>query len=521
MSKVLVIDDNVQLLELYREVLARLGYEVLTADRGRLGLQSAYEHEPDCIILDIMMGDMDGLDALEELTQRDTSVPIIIITGFPSAENAIEALKRGAFDFLTKGCTLEEMVATTQRAIERRQLHLENQELHRKLQEANTNLARQLDERTAEVRELAEFNQSILEGIDAGLLAANDKGTILFANSSARRMLGVDQIIGQDLGNFGFAQSGAALPARRVVTPHPPQRRLEGDLSTVGRHLERAQRRATYRCADGTQRVFGYSISVPDHIPGAGRGYIILFRDVTEMEELRFQMQRLQKLEALNVVIAGVAHEIKNPLAGIKTVSSLLSENLEEQDPRREYAVRILEETRRVTRIIDDFFSFSRPSKPRLELFEVAECVGRVTRLLTDTARQKKIDITTRVGPDLPKVRADRDQIQQVILNLVMNAIEAIGQDGEIEISADVHDYRVLGKRCARIQVRDSGPGFPEESRHRLFDPFYTTKATGTGLGLHICQTIALQHGGQMEATNHPDGGALVTLFIPLPSSLG
>ncbi len=523
MAKVLVIDDNEQLLELYREVLGDLGYEVFTADRGETGIQLARVHEPDCIMLDIMMADMDGLDALKELTRWDSSIPIIIITGFPSAENAIEALKRGAFDFLTKGCTLEEMIATTKRALERRLLYKENRELLERLQDANANLERKVNEATAKLSELNAFNQSILEGIDAGLLVANDTGTILFANSAARRMIGLsaDQLQGQNLKRFGFQLELATPVQRGNTTPHVGAAIFAGDLTSVEQQLERAQRRAKYRLQDGTVHVFGYSISTPDYIPGAKRGFIVLFRDLTEMEELKLQIQRLQKLEALNLVVAGVAHEIKNPIAGIKSVASVLYENLDQDDPRREYVGRIIEETRRVTRLVDEFFSFSRPSKPRLEMTGIPDCVDRVVRLLSDTAKQKKMQIVTKFDPKTPTVRIDRDQIQQVILNLVMNSIEAMNKEGKIEIATDVHDYRVLGKKCVRVQVHDTGPGFPDDARHRLFDPFYTTKPSGMGLGLHICQSIALEHGGRIEAMNHPDGGALVSLYLPMARDAG
>jgi signal transduction histidine kinase/DNA-binding response OmpR family regulator len=518
MAKVLVIDDNVQLLELYQEVLSDLGYEVLTADRGELGLNYARENQPDCIMLDIMMSDMDGLDALEELNGRDPSIPIIIITGFPSAENAIEALKRGAFDFLTKGCTLEEMIATTQRALERRQLHLENEDLLQRLQDANANLEQQVSDATAQVRELAEFNQSILEGIDAGLLASDNEGNILFGNSAARRSLQLttDELVGQNITKYGFVLEREEQDTNRAVTPHIAGADLDGKLNSVERKLERSQRRARYRSDDGVDHTFGYSVSVPDHIPGVGAGYVLLFRDLTEMEELRSQMQRLQKLEALNIVIAGVAHEIKNPIAGIKGVASVMSETLEDDDPRKEHVSRILDETRRVTKLIDDFFSFSRPSAPKLELFDITEAVGRVVRLLNDTAKQRKVELITEMPDELPKIRADRDQMQQIVLNLVMNSIDALEREGRIEVTTNVVEYAVLGCPCVRVKVRDSGPGFPEESRHRIFDPFFTTKASGTGLGLHICQNIALRHGGRMEAVNDPDGGASVSLYIPL-----
>ncbi|HOT37465.1 MAG TPA: response regulator [Candidatus Latescibacteria bacterium] len=520
MAKVLVIDDSEPLLDYYGKILKDIGCEVLTTSLGEEGIRLAREHAPDCIMLDIMMSDMDGLDVLQELADFDSTIPVIVVTGMPSAESAIEALKRGAFDFLTKGCTVEEIIATARRALDRRRLYLENQELVAKLREANSRLEQQISEATEQVRELNNFNQSLLEGIDAGLLAASESGVILFANAAARRMLSLSphQVIGSNLRDFGFEVTRAAHTVRRSETPHIVNGHFEDSLDSVEKKLERVQKRTTYRLPDGSVRVFGYSVSTTrdDDPTGSGRRSIVLFRDMTDMEELRNQMQRLQKLEALNVVVAGVAHEIKNPIAGIKSVASILVETMKEDDPLRDHVLRILEESRRVTRLVEEFFSFSRPSKPKLEAADVSDIIGRVVRLTHDAATQRRADIATVVALDIPRVPMDKDQIQQVILNLVLNALEAIGQNGRIEISADVVDYHVLGRRCARVQVRDSGPGFPADVFHRLFDPFFTTKPSGTGLGLHISQNIVLEHGGRIEAANRPDGGAVLSVYLPL-----
>lgn len=520
MPKVLVMDDSESLLELYRNILGEMGCEVLTTSLGEEGIRLAREHVPDCVMLDIMMSDMDGLDVLQELAEFDSTIPVVVVTGLPSTESAIEALKRGAFDFLTKGCTVDEIVATAKRALERRRLYLENRGLVEKLREANANLENEVNEATAQVRELYNFNQSLLEGIDAGLLAANEAGVILFANAAAKRMLGLSphEMIGCNLRDFGFETDGNPAPDHSNDTPHMVGARFGGNLTSVEQQIQRAQRRTTYRAPDGAARVFGYSVSATreDSIQGSGRRSVVLFRDMTDIEELRNQMQRLQKLEALNVVVAGVAHEIKNPIAGIKSVAAILLESMKQDDPHREFVNRILEEARRTTRLVEEFFAFARPSQPKLELAEVPEVINRAVRLMNDVAKQRKTDITTLVAFDVPPVPMDRDQMQQVIMNLVLNALEAIGEDGKIEVAADVIVYHVLNQRCLRIQVLDNGPGLPEGMVHRVFDPFYTTKPSGTGLGLHICQNIVLEHGGRIEAGNRPDGGALLSVYLPL-----
>ena len=518
MAKVLVVDDDIDLLLLHSEVLKNDGHVIFTAQTGADGLQTAEETEPDCVLQDIIMNDMDGLDALREFQSRDPDLPVIIFTGYPSVDNAIEALRRGAFDFLTKGCSLEELTTTVRRAVEQRFLRSENQRLLDELQEANTNLERKVSQATAQIRALNEFNRSLLEGIDSGLLAADNNEKILFANKAALRILELPQaeIIGRSLRDFGFQVELATTP-KRSTTPHVGAETHTQDLDSVEKQIRQSQRRSIFRQPDGRERRFGYSLSKPGSSSGSGPAYILLFRDLTEIEELRLHMQRLEKLETLNIIIAGVAHEIKNPIAGIKGVASVLIETFEEDDDRKEYVARILGETNRVIDQVNNFFSFARPSKPKRELIDIYECTNSVVRLMEESGRRKRIDLIENNEDGLPQVYVDKDQIKQIVLNLVTNAIQAIEEDGTVTVTNDKAFYKVLGKDCVRVQVHDSGPGIPDEVRNRLFDPFYTTKQSGTGLGLHISQTIVIEHGGRIEATNHPEGGALVEIYLPVP----
>ncbi len=477
MARVLVIDDDTDLLTLHSDVLKNDGQDVYTAQSAEEGLKLWEEVAPDCVLLDLLMTDMDGLEALKEFNSRDPHLPVIIFTGYPSAENAIEALRRGAFDFLTKGCTLEEIVTTTRRAVETRFLQKENQNLMRQIREANANLERQVQQATAQLRAQYEFNQSLLEGIDSGFLAAADDERILFANRSALRMLDLheDDITDKTLGDFGF-QTELAQTTKRNATPHLGAETHTGELDNVEKQIRQSQRRSKYRTPDGRELTFGYSISKPESMgttPGAGTGpgYIVLFRDVSEMEELRLHMQRLEKLETLNIIIAGVAHEIKNPVAGIKGVASLLLEIMDEGDEKREYVERILDETKRVIKQVENFFSFSRPSKPRRELTHVSECVDSVVRLMDDTAKQKSVALKMEEGEDIPQVYVDADQIKQIVLNLVTNAVQAIDSDGEVHVTVDkvsiaCSTARSCASRCG-IRGRDSRTTSVEESSTR------------------------------------------------------
>jgi signal transduction histidine kinase len=250
---------------------------------------------------------------------------------------------------------------------------------------------------------------------------------------------------------------------------------------------------------------------------------------VIENSKLYQQMKERDRLAALGEMAAGLAHEIRNPLAAIKGAIQLLVPDARrlaaapEADPgqTREFLGIILEEVNRLNGVVTQFLDYSRPSKPTLLPGDVNDILQRTLRLLSGEV-PAQVELAVDLAADLPRVSCDAEQLRQVFLNLALNALEAMPGGGRLAVSTrlardDVSLWRDSPRRADVVEVRfrDTGPGIPEEEREHVFVPFYTTKQKGTGLGLAICQRIVKSHGGTIGVRPAPGGGAEFVIGLP------
>jgi two-component system NtrC family sensor kinase len=231
-----------------------------------------------------------------------------------------------------------------------------------------------------------------------------------------------------------------------------------------------------------------------------------------EMKKINSQLFRSEKLASLGKLAAGVAHEINNPLTGILTNSSLLLEDLEPEDPRREDVEVMVKETIRCREIVKRLLDFARQSKPQKRLANINDLMENIILLVRNQASFRNISIERQLDPALPQVLVDPDQTQQVFVNIILNAAEAMTKGGSLSIRTSFS----LDKQSIVVTIADSGPGIPEEVRERIFDPFYTTKEHGTGLGLSISYGIIEQHGGTISVDSVIGKGSTFTIQIPV-----
>jgi two-component system NtrC family sensor kinase len=236
-----------------------------------------------------------------------------------------------------------------------------------------------------------------------------------------------------------------------------------------------------------------------------------------EIRKIHSQLFRSEKLASLGKLAAGVAHEINNPLTGILTNSSLLLEDLPADDARRDDVEIIVKETIRCREIVKRLLDFARQTKPQKKLTNVNGLIDNIILLVRNQTSFRNIEITKNLGEGIPEILTDTDQIQQVFINIVLNAAEAMTKGGSLTISSGLSadgEYLV-------ITFSDTGPGLREEDRERIFDPFYTTKEHGTGLGLSISYGIVEQHGGSISAENNVGRGSTFTVQLPLRAGEG
>ena len=236
-----------------------------------------------------------------------------------------------------------------------------------------------------------------------------------------------------------------------------------------------------------------------------------------EMKRINSQLFRSEKLASLGKLAAGVAHEINNPLTGILTNSSLLLEDLPADDPRREDVEVMVHETIRCREIVKRLLDFARQTKPQKRLADINTLLENIILLVRNQTSFRNIVIEKHLSRDIPEVLVDPDQIQQVFVNIILNAAEAMTKGGELTIASAVS---ARGDNLV-ITIADTGPGIPEEVRERIFDPFYTTKEHGTGLGLSISYGIVEQHGGIINVESSVGKGSLFTIQLPVLTNEG
>jgi two-component system nitrogen regulation sensor histidine kinase GlnL len=254
---------------------------------------------------------------------------------------------------------------------------------------------------------------------------------------------------------------------------------------------------------------------------GVRLGTIVVMRDLSSIRELEDAVRHADRLSGIGTLAAGLAHEIKNPLGGIKGAAQLMGQEIPAESDLHDYLRVMLKETERVNRIVEELLHLAAPRKLRLEPVNLHKVLGDIILLQREAARSRQITIRTDFDPSIPPILADEELLTQLFLNLIKNAVEAIGAGGEVRVSSRVvAEYRMnqQGEKRSRmiaIEVHDTGPGIDREQMEQLFTPFFTTKSGGTGLGLAICQKIVAEHRGMIKVESEQGSGTTFTVLLP------
>ena len=257
---------------------------------------------------------------------------------------------------------------------------------------------------------------------------------------------------------------------------------------------------------------------------GATVATVSVMQDVGRLREL--ERRRLEqalfdseKLAATGRLAASIAHEINNPLEAIQNALYLLVKRIPADDPNAQFLGIAMKETERMSRILRQMLGFYRPAAD-LAPTDLNALIEDAEALVTKRLRERNVKIERQLQPDLPKVMASADQIKQVILNLILNAAEAMPKGGLVTVSTESHRDAASGfirTDAVRMQVADTGPGIAEEYLPHIFEPFFSTKGEkGTGLGLWVSLGIAQSHGGRLQVRNRPDGGTVFSMTLPI-----
>jgi len=240
-------------------------------------------------------------------------------------------------------------------------------------------------------------------------------------------------------------------------------------------------------------------------------------RLAADLERTRDLLAQADRLSSLGTLAAGVAHEIRNPLVSVRTFIQLLPERLTDEEFRTNFRELALSEIERICGLINDLLAFSRPAPSQREPTDLNEVVGQIARLLDAEARKRDVAVACTLAGGLPLVVVDEARVKQVLMNVTLNAIQASGPGGQVEITTAAREHD-LEHWCA-VCVADSGPGIAADLVEQIFDPFFTTKDQGSGLGLFIARQIMSAHGGTIAAWPRREGGTEFVLEFPVRTS--
>lgn len=241
-------------------------------------------------------------------------------------------------------------------------------------------------------------------------------------------------------------------------------------------------------------------------------GILIILRDLAETKKLEEQVRRADRLAITGELAAGVAHEVRNPLTAITGYLQLLTVELSYDDPRQEFTRIISKEIDRLNHLIEQLLYFSRPSPPQFLYTDLNKVIAETLLLLNSPAVLKKVTITTDFSAELPPVKIDAVQFQQVLINIILNGIQAIKNSGSLTLSTSYQHQTSF----VRLDIIDTGCGIPAENIPRIFDPFFTTKEKGTGLGLSVADKIMEVHQGYIEVESEPGKGTCFSIYLPV-----
>jgi two-component system NtrC family sensor kinase len=252
---------------------------------------------------------------------------------------------------------------------------------------------------------------------------------------------------------------------------------------------------------------------------GHVNGVVRVLKDITDEKRLQAQLVQTEKLAALGRLTASLAHEVNNPLQALRSGLRLLLNRRLDEAKRKKYLTIADREVERLIGIVERMLNFYRPSEGERQPLTVNEVIEEVLALVHKQLQHSQVTLKRAMSPDLPPVAATADQLKQVFLNLILNAIEAMPDGGQLRITTRFVAAQPGGPLRGdevHVLVTDTGHGIPSEAMSRLFEPFYTTKAQGTGLGLSISYGIVEQHGGRIEVASHPGEGSTFTVRIPV-----
>ncbi len=493
---VLIVDDHQGLISLFQRCLSREGFQTDFAHSGQEALAWLAAHHADLLLLDLHLADMSGEDLIHQLKQRHLTIPFIVVTGQGNERVAVKMMKRGARDYFIKDSSLVELlpsiVTQTFEQIEQEQRLKVTEETLR-------------DER----ERMAITLTSIVEGV----FTTDIRGRITYMNRMAEELSGWHQqdAMGRSIEEVvRFLQSGV-----NEQNDHPVSHVL-----AIGTPLRPLDHCFLFDRIEG-ERPIVYSVSPLRRADGTLLGAVLILRDMTERIKLDQERLKASKLDSLGLLAGGIAHDFNNLLTTILGNLSLTKAWVNSRDQLFNFLSEAEDASLRAKQLSHQLLTFAKGGTPLKKPLRIQEVIpDAATFALSGSAVRCQCDISANVWP----IEADEGQISQVIYNLAVNAQQAMLNGGTFTITGEnvsvtaaeaTHKTLSIPGDYVKLTVQDNGSGIPSYALQKIFDPYYSTKPTGSGLGLSTIYSIIKNHHGAISVSSTPGEGSTFVIHLP------
>ena len=487
--RILVAEKDSTFIRMMEDSLRASGslYQTEKVSSGEECLRKLRKERFDILLLDHSLSDGEGLNWLRRFNELGIGIPTVFVTAKGDPRLAIEAMKEGVFDYINRSAECAKAFPfIVNRAIEGHSLMLEKVRLQRELIVTKN------------------FLESIVEKAGDAISVVDLDGKVLYWNEGAKRIYGYqrEEVIGRNLSEF--------LYPRDAELRVEEEKFVQGLMEQVKKGEVVPNVEVKRQTKDGRGIITSMTISPLKDAEGKIVGASRICKDITHLKKAEERLVLAERLSSLGELTAGVAHELRNPLAGIKINTQMLSRKKDLPEMETHLLKSTLEGIEKIQKIVDDMLHFAKPKASHFKEEEINEVVQKSLAILQVKLKKGNIALVFEPGQGLCRVRIDLHQIQQVLINLMLNAIQAMEKGGTLTIRTFLKNESGVG-----VEVKDTGVGIPRSHLRKIFDPFFTTKSEGTGLGLSISAKILENHRAALDVISEEGKGSVFTIAFP------
>ncbi len=519
--KILIVDDEPRMCKSLELILSRHNYQIETANNVKSAIDNI-SHKPfDLILTDIVMDDSDGFQVMDHINRHNIDTVVVMMTGYASTDTAVEALRKGAYDYIRKPFETEEVINTIENALSQRRL-----------------LAKQ-KEAEEELRESEQRFRTLVETIPHGIQEIDTDGKITFANPAHHKIWGYSEAEFKDKTIYDLAISDEAGKELReyikyLVTDQPePTPWFGQDRKKDGQIID-VQVDWNYK-KDKDDKVVGFISIISDITERKKTERLLnearagLEREVEErtadLRKANEQLIRSERLAATGQLAASIAHEINSPLQAINVLLGSMGKQYRDDAHLTENIDILKQASGNIRDTVRSLQDLNRPGTELKQPANINEIIRQTATLARNLLKRNRIGIQLDLSDAVPNIQLSPQQMYQVILNLINNSIESMTGQPDLQNRTNREEYLRKEIRIAskiesdhiHVIVSDTGPGIPDKDIQYIFDPFFTSKKKmGLGVGLSNCYGIVEEHNGTIVAENNSDGGAVITITLPV-----